>query len=214
MLGIITALTPNSLAAPLVAIDAGHYPEKPGVVTPTGRSELEYNRALAGEVGKALEAEGLAVRMIGQHPGFGARTREAKGAALFLSIHHDSVRERYISEPQLFSGFSLYVSRHNRELELSERCASKIGVQLRGIGLTPSRYHADPVFGENRPFADETNGVHYYDNLAIGRSAPMASVLVEAGVIVNAEEERRITEPAMQRRIAAAIARGVGDCLK
>ncbi len=179
-----------------------------------GKSELEYNRALAADVGDALEAKGFVVRMIAQHPSLGARTREAKGATLFLSIHHDSVRERYISEPQLFSGFSLYVSRHNRELARSERCASAIGVQMRGIGLVPSRYHADPVCGENRPFADETNGVHYYDNLAVGRSASMASVLVEAGVIVNAEEERRITEPAMRRSIAAAIARGVSECLK
>jgi N-acetylmuramoyl-L-alanine amidase len=202
------------MAAPLIAVDAGHYPDKPGVIAPTGRSELEYNLALAADVASALEREGLSVRKIGQHPGFGARTREAKGAVLFLSIHHDSVRERYISEPQLFSGFSLYVSRLNRELERSERCASAIGARLRGIGLMPSRYHADAVFGENRPFADAANGVHYFDNLAVGKSAGMAAVLVEAGVIVNAEEERRITEPAMRRDIAGAIARGAADCLR
>jgi N-acetylmuramoyl-L-alanine amidase len=179
-----------------------------------GRTELEYNLALAAEVGRELEQAGFAVRMIGQHPGFGARTREARGAALFVSIHHDSVRSRYIGEPQLFSGFSLFVSRHNREAGKSERCASAIGARLRGVGLVPSRYHADAVFGENRPFADAVNGVHYFDNLAVGRSATMASVLVEAGVIVNAEEERRITEPSMRRAVAAAIAHGVGDCLR
>ena len=124
------------------------------------------------------------------------------------------MRERYISEPQLFSGFSVFISRHNRQLERSARCASAIGARLRGIGLKPSRYHADAVFGENRPFADEVNGVHFYDNLAVGRAAPMASVLVEAGVIVNAEEERRITDPAMRRAIAGAIAQGAADCLK
>ena len=184
------------------------------MITPTGRAELEYNLALADEVALALRDDGFAVRKINQHPGFGARMREARGAALFISIHHDSVRERYISEPQLFSGFSLYVSRHNPELERSRRCASAIGARLRGIGLKPSRYHADAVFGENRPFADEVNGVHYYDNLAVGKAAPMASVLVEAGVIVNAEEERRITDPAMRRAIAGAIAKGAADCLK
>ncbi len=41
---------------------------------------------------------------------------------------------------------------------------------MRASGLTPSRYHADPVLGENRPFADEANGVHYFDNLAVARS--------------------------------------------
>ena len=184
------------------------------MITPTGRAELEYNLALAADVASALERAGFATKKINQHPGFGARLREAKGASLFLSIHHDSVKERYISEPHLFAGFSLFISRHNPQLERSERCAAAIGARLRGIGLTPSRYHADAVFGENRPFADAVNGVHYYDNLAVGRAAPMASVLVEAGVIVNAEEERRITEPEMRRAIAGAIARGAADCLK
>jgi len=86
-------------------------------------------------------------------------------------------------------------------------------VRLRSDGFTPSRYHADPVLGEARPFADEANGVHYYDNLAVGRGAAMASVLVEAGVIVNREEARRMRDPEVRRRIAAAVAGGVRECL-
>ena len=84
---------------------------------------------------------------------------------------------------------------------------------MRQNGFAPSRYHADPVAGEARPFADEANGVHYYENLAVGRRAAMASVLVEAGVIVNREEEQRRRGPAVRGRIAAAIAGGVRECL-
>ena len=84
---------------------------------------------------------------------------------------------------------------------------------MRGAGFTPSRYHADPVLGESRSFADEENGVHYYDNLAVARAAAMASVLVEAGVIVNREEDRRMREPQVRGRIAAAVAGGVRECL-
>ena len=84
---------------------------------------------------------------------------------------------------------------------------------MRQSGFTPSRYHADPVLGESRPFANETNGVHYYDNLAVARTARMASVLVEAGVIVNREEEQRMRDPAVRGRIAAAVAGGVRECL-
>ncbi len=79
--------------------------------------------------------------------------------------------------------------------------------------MTPSRYHADPVIGENRPFADELNGVHFYDNLGVGKTAKMASVLVEAGVIINGAEEARMNDPAVRRGIADAIARGVNRCL-
>ena len=53
----------------------------------------------------------------------------------------------------------------NPKRQKSLACASAIGAELRAAGMTPSRYHADPVIGENRPFADELNGVHFYDNL-------------------------------------------------
>ena len=79
--------------------------------------------------------------------------------------------------------------------------------------MTPSRYHADPVIGENRPFADEPNGVHYYDNLGVAKTAAMPSVLVEAGVIINRDEEARMNDPAVRNGIADAIARGVKRCL-
>jgi N-acetylmuramoyl-L-alanine amidase len=80
--------------------------------------------------------------------------------------------------------------------------------------MIPSRYHADPVIGENRPFADETNGVHYYDNLAVSKTAKMPAVLIEAGVIINREDEARMNDPAVRSRIAQAISAGAARCLR
>ena len=214
MAAAIAALTPNSAAALLIAVDAGHFPDKPGVIAASGATEMEHNLALAAELRQELEREGFAARMIGQHARLGARTREAQGAALFVSIHHDSVQQRFLPEARLFSGFSLFVSRRNRELDASRRCASAIGSHLRTIGLAPSRYHADPVFGEKRPFADAVNGVHYFDNLAVAHTASMPAVLIEAGVVVNPEDERRVTGPAMRQAIAAAITRGIRECMR
>jgi len=194
----------------------GHYHGEPGVISASGKPEFEFNRALAIELGQELERAGVRVRLIGERGDYQFlhhRTRDAAGADLFLSIHHDSVRERYLGVAERFAGFSLFVSRHNPAAEKSLACASAIGSQMRASGLTPSRYHADPVLGENRPFADEANGVHYFDNLAVARSAKMPSVLVEAGVIVNRAEERHLDDPAVRRRVAAAIARGVRNCL-
>ncbi len=142
------------------------------------------------------------------------RTRDAAGADLFVSIHHDSVRERYLPVAGKFSGYSLFVSRHNPQVDKSVACASAIGAELRAAGFAPSRYHADPVLGEARPFADEANGVHFFDNLAVARSARMPALLVEAGVIVNPEEELRMRAPEVRRRIAQSIAAGVRRCLK
>ena len=199
-----------------VAVDVGHYAAEPGVISASGVPEFEFNLALALDVKAELEKLQIKVRMIGERGDYAVlleRTRAARGADLFVSIHHDSVKEHLLPEADRFSGFSLFISKANPKLEKSLACASAIGARLRGAGFAPSRYHADAALGESRPFADEANGVHYYDNLAVARSAAMASVLVEAGVIVNREEDRRMLDPAVRRSIAAAVAGGVRDCL-
>ncbi len=197
-------------------MDVGHHAAEPGVISASGRPEFEYNRDLALDLRAELQRMGLGVRLIGERGDYAVlldRTRDARGADLFVSIHHDSVKERLLPEADRFSGFSLFISKANPKVAQSLACASAIGARLRGAGFAPSRYHADAAFGESRPFADEANGVHYYDNLAVARSAAMASVLVEAGVIVNREEDGRMLDPAVRRSIAAAVAGGVRDCL-
>ena len=199
-----------------MAVDVGHYAAEPGVISATGRPEFAYNRDLALEVRASLERAGFAVRLIGERGDYAIlhqRTRDAQGADLFLSIHHDSVKERLLPRADEFSGFSLFVSKLNPRVAESLACASAIGGRLRAAGFVPSRYHADPATGAPRPFADEANGVHWYDNLAVARTAAMPSVLVEAGVIVNRDEERRMRDPDLRRRIADAVAAGARACL-
>jgi N-acetylmuramoyl-L-alanine amidase len=198
-------------------VDVGHYAAEPGVISAAGRPEFEYNRDLAMEVKAELEKRAVEVRLIGERGDYAVlhqRTRDAQGAVLFLSIHHDSVKERLLPRADEFSGFSLFVSRLNPRSGESLACASAIGARLRASGFAPSRYHADPAMGAPRPFADEANGVHWYDNLAVARTAAMPSVLVEAGVIVNREEEKRMRDPEVRARIARAVAEGARDCLE
>ena len=205
-----------TVGAKEVAVEVGHFAAEPGVISAGGKPEFEFNLALASDVKRELEKFRIDVRMIGERGDYAVlhhRTRDARGADLFVSIHHDSVQARLLPQADRFAGFSLFISRQNPKLEKSLACASAIGAKLKGAGFTPSRYHADPVLGESRPFADEENGVHYFDNLAVARTATMPSVLVEAGVIVNREEERRMRDPEMRRRIAEAVAAGARECL-
>jgi N-acetylmuramoyl-L-alanine amidase len=213
-------------ATPLVAVDVGHYLAEPGAMSARGRPELEFNRDLAIELARALEARGVRVKLIGADGDMGVlsrRTAAAREAALFVSVHHDSVQPHYLEEwehegvmrqySDRFAGFSLFVSRRNPDLQLSLACASSIGARLRTAGFAPSLYHAEPIPGESKPFADRENGVHYYQNLVVLHSASQPAVLLEAGVIVNRAEERVLREPAKQRLIAAAVAEGVRRCL-
>ena len=210
-----------------VALDVGHSIATQGAISARGVPEFEYNRALARKVAAALEKAGLRVRPIGAAGDvvdLASRPRAAQGADLFISIHHDSIKERLLQdwqhegEPRRYndsvSGFSLFISRENPRLAASLACASAIGRGLRAKGFSPSRYHADPVLGESREFADEPNGVHYFDHLAVLRHARMPALLFEAGVIVNRDEELRMRDPAVKQAIADALAQGVRQCLK
>jgi N-acetylmuramoyl-L-alanine amidase len=215
-----------SARAQTVAVDVGHYNEEPGAISSRGRPELDFNRELAKEIGSAVRKRGLRTVVIGAD-GLMARlvgrTAAAAKADFFLSVHHDSVQPylldvwEFEGEPRLYSdkysGFSLFVSRKNPSVEASLACASAIGAALRQAGFKPSLYHADPIPGEGKPFADRANGVHYYDNLIVLKTARSPAVLLEAGVILNRDEELKMRSGETHAAIAAAVARGVDRCL-
>jgi N-acetylmuramoyl-L-alanine amidase len=226
LLLVFALLAAPSARAATVAIDVGHFIEEPGATSARGRPELDFNRELAVDIESAVQGRGIDTKLIG-YDGFmsqlARRSAAAADADLLLSVHHDSVQpyllesweydlvERPFSD--LHSGFSLFVSRKNHALKASLACASAIGAALRGAGFSPSLYHAEPIPGENKPFADKTNGVHYYDNLIVLKTARTPAVLLEAGVILNRDEEMRMRSEEVQKRIANAVARGLGRCL-
>lgn len=212
--------------AATIAIDVGHYREEPGATSARGRPEFAFNLELARELENELRVRGHVVQLIGADGGMRdlwRRPRAARGADLFISVHHDSTQARYQSTwiheateqrySDRFAGFSSFVSRENRGWRTGLRCASAIGSALLKAGFMPSLYHADPVLGENRPFADQANGVHYYDHLAVVRHAAMPALLFEAGVIVNRDEETRLRDGSVRKQIAAGVADGITACL-
>ena len=209
-----------------VAIDVGHSLDAPGAMSARGRAEFEFNRELALAIERALKAQGVATLVIGadgRENGLGGRPAKARGAGFFLSVHHDSVQPHFLASwvhegrelrySDRYAGFSLFVSRRNAALPGSLRCASRLGEELRQAGFRPSLYHADPIPGEMKPFADRANGVHYYDNLAVLKGAASPAVLLEAGVIVNRAEEMVLGKARTRERMAAAVAAGLARCL-
>lgn len=208
-----------------IAVDIGHSQKRAGATSARGVPEFTFNRALGVAVADELRAQGMTVRMIGDDGranDLRARSAAADGASLFLSIHHDSAQPQYLESIELdgtlrrvsrrFSGFSLFVSRKNPHLTKSLACASAIGAALRKAGFKPSPHHAEKIRGENRPFADETNGVYYFDDLIVLKTAHVPAVLLEGGIIINPEDELVLRDPATRKRIAKAVASALG-CL-
>ena len=210
-----------------VALDVGHSLSHPGVTSARGISEFQFNLALANTVKPVLERLGFTVLMIGDHGDMTdllVRTRSAKKADFFLSLHHDSVQPQYLSwwSPEgkqqaysdLFSGFSIFVSRSNPQPEASLLCASRIGESLRQRGFKATDHHAKAVRGENRQFADWLNGVYYFDDLLVLKTAAKPAVLLESGIIVNRADELKLQDAATRKTIAEAVGGALDKCLQ
>jgi len=206
----------------LVAVDVGHTLAAPGATSARGRSEFEFNQALAGQLVRALQAKGLATRLInggGMIESLAARPAAAPEADLFIAIHHDSVDESELrpwaweGRPQTYNdrwrGHSLFVSRRNPDLQASLLCASVMGARLQREGFVPTDKNA-----RRRPWADQADTVHWYDNLVVLHQARQPAVLFEAGVIKNRDEELELADPARQARMAEALASGIAACLQ
>jgi len=212
----------------VIAVDVGHSREHPGAISARGVPEFEFNSNLAKDVAQSLQGEQQKIVLIGGDGDINRlenRTAQASmaGAGFFLSIHHDSVKPEYLKPwtwngaeqhyaDRMFSGFGLFVSRKNPRLLKSLKCASAIGFMLEEAGFRHSTYHADRVLGEGREWADRQNGVYYYDDLVVLKTAKQPAVLLEAGVIVNRDEEAGLASREVQEKMAKAIRAGLQSC--
>lgn len=207
-----------------MALDVGHTLSQPGAVSARGVTEFEYNRRLEQAVQERLVQARVPTIVVG---GSGAplelrqRTWLAgqAGASLFLSLHHDSVQSQFFSSwtygnkalrySDIFTGFSIFVSKDNPNFRGSLRFAKLLGDEMLKAGRKPSTYHALPIPGEGRPLLDPARGIYRYDQLMVLRMAQMPAVLLESAFIVNRAEEEDVRSAQTLATLATAISRAI-----
>ena len=205
-----------------IAIDIGHTALSPGAISAHGRTEFEYNLALGQHVAAALRSAGFPTETIVVEGEGKAQLRKRVARAnalnprLLISIHHDSAQARFfktweyngriLKHADQFSGYSLFVSRANAKFEDSSIFATLLADQLLSAGLAFSTHHAANIDGERRELLDPQRGIFEYKNLRVLKETQMPAVLLEAGVIVNRDEELFMATPERQRAISGAIA--------
>ena len=204
-----------------IALDIGHDRTHPGATSDLGVSEFTYNLALGQETLRALREAGFSGAFLigesGSPMPLHRRTQIAReaGAALFLSLHHDSAQKQYFStwtvdgRPQPYSdsfhGYSVFVSTVSPWSRENLALATDLSRALRARGLTPTLHHAEPIAGENRLLLDPALGIYRYNELMVLRTATMPALLLESGVIVNRAEEEAIRAGRYHPRVVAAL---------
>jgi N-acetylmuramoyl-L-alanine amidase len=210
-----------------VILDAGHTAEAFGAMSARNAPEYDFNLRLAKEIGQNLIDVGFikTVLLVTHGPALPSLLERVTvanrlSANLFLSIHHDSVPDSFLQDwdydgtPSHFSdrfkGYSLFVSYDNRNIKASLLFARLIGTQLKDRGLPYASHYAEEFMGgRRRQLIDADVGVYRYDQLVVLRETQMPAVLLEAGSIINRDEEMLMNLPEHRARIRGAVTAAV-----
>ncbi|MFZ0239987.1 MAG: N-acetylmuramoyl-L-alanine amidase [Xanthobacteraceae bacterium] len=212
-----------------VVVDVGHTLDVPGAMSARGVPEYALNLQLAREVKQALVDAGFeqAVLLItGTAPWRGLFERAARANAmhadLFIAIHHDSVPDNlkqiweYAGQKTEFNddypGYAIFISNDNADRAGSLLFGSMLGHELERRNLHYTPHYTLALMGHRRRIlVDAEAGVYRYDQLIVLRQTRMPAVLLEAGSIVNRQEELELATPERRVLTSAAIAAAVAN---
>jgi len=205
----------------VIAIDPGHSKNHFGRVSSRGVPEYNFNIAIANVLLAKLQdqnkTDAFIINPDGGDISLKARTQIAKKrkANLYISLHHDSVQQKYISYWQYegkknhysdnFEGYSIFISNKNVEKDDSLKFSKLLGKEFREFGFVPTLHHAEKIKGENRKLLDKKLGIYSFDDLIVLKTASMPAVLIECGVIVNRKEELLISSDEFKEELSNAI---------
>jgi N-acetylmuramoyl-L-alanine amidase len=208
-------------------VDVGHTAKSDGAMSARNVPEFQFNLHLAQRLVEHLKAEGFATTRLlvtegGARSSLAARVASANNwrADLFLSIHHDSVPDKLMENWEFegkkshfsdrFSGYGLFVSKSNPDFDASMQFAHLIGKQMRAQGIKFADQYTLPIMGKYRhDILDREAGVYRYDHLIVLMMTRMPAVLLEAGSIINRDEELQMASDERQDMTVKAVTTAV-----
>ena len=212
-----------------IVLDVGHTAESEGAISARNVSEFVFNLRLAKQIEEKLKAEGFAETRLLLTEGKARRSLVKRvdaandlRADLLLSIHHDSVPNKFLEDWEFegkkrrfsdrFSGYSVFVSRSNPDFKTSLSFAELIGKEMKAQGLDYARQYSQAIMGRHqRPLLNKETGVYRYDELIVLRKTRMAAVLLEAGSIINRDEELKMSSPERRDIISSGVTAAVKE---
>jgi N-acetylmuramoyl-L-alanine amidase len=210
-----------------VVVDVGHTAGKPGAKSARGADEYDFNLRLAKEISQKLTEAGFertVLLITAEAPRAGLFKRAARANAmsadLLLSVHHDSVPDSFLEKWQYegaenifsdrFPGHSIFISIDNPQYGRSLAFGKLLGDELKARGLKYTPHYTEKFMGHRRRvLVDAEAGVYRYDQLVVLRATRMPAVLLEAGSIINRNEELELETPERRSLTSDAAAAAV-----
>jgi N-acetylmuramoyl-L-alanine amidase len=212
-----------------IVLDVGHTAESEGAISARNVSEFVFNLRLAKRIEEKLKAAGFAETRLLLTEGKARRSLFKRVAAannlqadLLLSIHHDSVPNKFLEEWEFegkksrfsdrFSGYSVFVSRSNPDFKTSFAFAELVAKEMKAQGLDYARQYSQAIMGRyQRELLNKETGVYRYDELIVLRKTQMPAVLLEAGSIINRDEELKMNSSERRNIISSGVAAAVKE---
>jgi N-acetylmuramoyl-L-alanine amidase len=212
-----------------IVVDVGHTRDSDGAMSARNVPEFDFNLRLARRIEEKLKAAGFAeARLLvtdgKARPSLFKRVAAAHNlqASLFLSIHHDSVPDKLLENWEFegkkshfsdrFSGYSVWVSHDNPDFKTSLAFAELVGKEMKAQGLQYAHQYTQPIMGRyQHPLLDKETGVYSHDELVVLRTTRIPAVLLEAGSIINRDEELKMSSPERRSIISSGVAAAVKE---
>lgn len=210
-----------------VVVDVGHTVNVPGAMSARGIAEYAFNLQLARDISQGLLDAGFQQTVLlitATAPWRGLVERAARAnsmhANLFIAIHHNSVPDNllqnweYVGQKNQFNdnypGYAIFISNENADPAGSLQFGSLLGRELESRGLHYTPHYTLALMGHRRRIlVDAEAGVYRYDQLIVLRQTRMPAVLLEAGSIVNRQEELELGTPERRSLTSTAIVAAV-----
>ena len=111
-----------------------------------------------------------------------------------------------------YPGYALFISNDNADRAGSLLFGKFLGKALQARGLQFTPHYTLPLMGHRRrQLLDADAGVYRYDQLVVLRYTRMPALLLEAGSIVNRQEELELATPERRTLTSEAVAAAVED---
>jgi N-acetylmuramoyl-L-alanine amidase len=212
-----------------IVLDVGHTAKSEGATSARNVPEFAFNLQLARRIEAKLKAAGFAGTKLlvtegNARPSLVRRVAAANDlpADLFLSIHHDSVPNKLLEDWEFegkkshfsdrFGGYSVWVSHNNPDFKTSLSFAELLAKDIKAQGLDYAHQYTQPIMGHyQHPLLNKDTGVYSYDELIVLRKTRMPAVLLEAGSIINRDEELKMSSPERRDIVSNGVAAAVKE---
>jgi len=213
----------------VIMIDPGHGGVDPGTIGISGIYEKHVTLSMARELKKQFEETGRFKVMMTRDRDIFIRlrdrvqvSRDAK-AELFISIHADTVKNRAIKGPAVYTLSEKASDREAAELADKENKADLIaGVDLthetpevtnilidlaQRESMNQSARFATSLIKELKRKTKVLRNTHRFAGFAVLKAPDIPSVLMELGFLSNPEDERALRSRHYRARLAGAVVR-------